>query len=211
MSSSSWVLVTGANRGLGFATAEKLVNDGESVIVGARSQASGALLHHIPCLPTRKLHHQAAGLQGSYYTPLDRSRRCMYQAGTVGGGSSDCLHVCRNVRSSCLTRPRTLCSRRRGREARQGHRPPGAPRRPGRRHFRPQEHRGGGAHAGARLRRQAGRPHQQCGGALEHHVMPSCSLPVIGGWAAEPSVLALRPLGRQILSSADPSALALRH
>ena len=43
MSSSSWVLVTGANRGLGYATAQKLVSDGESVIVGARSQATGAL------------------------------------------------------------------------------------------------------------------------------------------------------------------------
>ena len=48
MSSSSWVLVTGANRGLGYATAQKLVSDGESVIVGARSQASGA---PSPCWP----------------------------------------------------------------------------------------------------------------------------------------------------------------
>jgi NAD(P)-dependent dehydrogenase (short-subunit alcohol dehydrogenase family) len=45
MSSNSWVLITGANRttGLGYLTAKKLVNDGESVIIGARSQASGKL------------------------------------------------------------------------------------------------------------------------------------------------------------------------
>ena len=42
MSSNSWILVTGANRGLGYATVKKLVSDGESVIVGARTQASGA-------------------------------------------------------------------------------------------------------------------------------------------------------------------------
>ena len=42
MPSDSWVLVTGANRGLGYATAKKLVFDGESVIVGARTQAAGA-------------------------------------------------------------------------------------------------------------------------------------------------------------------------
>ena len=42
MPSDSWVLVTGANRGLGYATAKKLVSDGESVIIGARTQASGA-------------------------------------------------------------------------------------------------------------------------------------------------------------------------
>jgi hypothetical protein len=41
MSSNSWVLVTGANRGLGYVTAKKLVADGQYVIVGARSQASG--------------------------------------------------------------------------------------------------------------------------------------------------------------------------
>ena len=41
MPSASWVLITGANRGLGYVTAKKLVNDGESVIVGARSKASG--------------------------------------------------------------------------------------------------------------------------------------------------------------------------
>ena len=45
MSSNSWVLITGANRttGLGYITARKLVNDGESVIIGARTQASGEL------------------------------------------------------------------------------------------------------------------------------------------------------------------------
>ena len=43
MSSEAWVLVTGANRGLGYATARSLVTAGESVIVGARSQAAGAL------------------------------------------------------------------------------------------------------------------------------------------------------------------------
>ena len=44
MSSNSWVLITGANRatGLGYKTAKQLVNDGESVIIGARTQASGA-------------------------------------------------------------------------------------------------------------------------------------------------------------------------
>ena len=42
MTSNSWVLITGGNRGLGFLTAKKLVTEGHSVIVGARTQASGA-------------------------------------------------------------------------------------------------------------------------------------------------------------------------
>ena len=43
-SNKSWVLITGANRatGLGYITAKMLVNDGEAVIIGARSQAAGA-------------------------------------------------------------------------------------------------------------------------------------------------------------------------
>ena len=40
--SNSWVLVTGANRGLGYVTAKKLISDGESVIIGARTQEAGA-------------------------------------------------------------------------------------------------------------------------------------------------------------------------
>ena len=54
MPHDGWVLVTGANRGLGYATAKSLVDAGESVIVGARSQAAGTSssaqydrLHHI--------------------------------------------------------------------------------------------------------------------------------------------------------------------
>jgi NAD(P)-dependent dehydrogenase (short-subunit alcohol dehydrogenase family) len=47
MSSSSWVLITGGNRGLGYVTVKKLVDDGESVIIGARTQASGALQSEI--------------------------------------------------------------------------------------------------------------------------------------------------------------------
>ena len=50
MSSEAWVLVTGANRGLGYATARSLVKAGESVIVGARSRAAG-LLHRRPLKP----------------------------------------------------------------------------------------------------------------------------------------------------------------
>ncbi len=42
MNADAWVLVTGANRGLGYATARSLVNAGECVIVRARSQAAGA-------------------------------------------------------------------------------------------------------------------------------------------------------------------------
>ena len=42
MTSNSWVLITGGNRGLGFLTAKKLVTEGQSVIIGARTQASGA-------------------------------------------------------------------------------------------------------------------------------------------------------------------------
>ena len=49
MTADAWVLVTGANRGLGYATARSLVNTGELVIVGARSQAAGALLSFISC------------------------------------------------------------------------------------------------------------------------------------------------------------------
>ena len=61
MSSSSWVLVTGANRGLGYLTAKKLLSDGESVIVGARTQASGAPLtlparHCARCIPRTHSH-----------------------------------------------------------------------------------------------------------------------------------------------------------
>ena len=41
MTAEAWVLVTGANRGLGYATARSLVNAGQSVIVGARSRAAG--------------------------------------------------------------------------------------------------------------------------------------------------------------------------
>ncbi len=48
MTADAWVLVTGANRGLGYATARALVNAGESVIVGARSQAAGAHRHVYP-------------------------------------------------------------------------------------------------------------------------------------------------------------------
>ena len=48
MSSNSWVLITGGNRGLGYVTAKKLVTDGESVIIGARTQASGAFVSRFP-------------------------------------------------------------------------------------------------------------------------------------------------------------------
>ena len=53
-SNSSWVLVTGANRGLGYLTAKQLVADGQSVIVGARTQASGAPLSALG--PLLRLH-----------------------------------------------------------------------------------------------------------------------------------------------------------
>ena len=59
MSSNSWVLITGANRatGLGYITAKQLVNDGESVIIGARTQASGAP-HRFPT-PHAAYHDQS--------------------------------------------------------------------------------------------------------------------------------------------------------
>ncbi len=52
MTSNSWVLITGGNRGLGFLTAQKLVSEGHSVIVGARTQANGAP----PCWLVQGLH-----------------------------------------------------------------------------------------------------------------------------------------------------------
>ncbi len=57
MSSNSWVLITGANRatGLGYKTAKQLVNDGESVIIGARTQASGAALTSLVFPPLHPL------------------------------------------------------------------------------------------------------------------------------------------------------------
>ena len=69
-SNSSWVLVTGANRGLGYLTAKQLVADGQSVIVGARTQASGAplsaLAHCCACMVSadRKVSAIAGRAQG---------------------------------------------------------------------------------------------------------------------------------------------------
>ena len=70
MTSTSWVLITGANRvtGLGYLTAKKLVNDSQSVIIGARSQAAGALAAcaAVSSASDRRFRCHESGSAGSY-------------------------------------------------------------------------------------------------------------------------------------------------
>ena len=63
MPSDSWILVTGANRGLGYVTAKKLVTDGESVIIGARSQASGGQCYHASLMSVSHTLHLRPAVQ----------------------------------------------------------------------------------------------------------------------------------------------------